>query len=107
MKIYIAAPYTKGDVARNVYNAIEAAEELVALGHTPFIPHLTHFWHIIIPHPIDFWYKQDLAWLDCCDAVLRLSGESVGADNEVMFAQKKGMPVYYKLSDLPPARPNP
>jgi len=100
MKVYIAAPYTKGDVALNVRAVIDAAEELVKLGHNPFIPHLTHFWHMIYPHPVDFWYEQDLVWLKCCDAMLRLPGESVGADREVEYARQEGIPVYYNLADI-------
>ena len=30
MKVYIAGPYTKGDVAINVRNAIEAADRVLA-----------------------------------------------------------------------------
>ena len=36
-----------------------------------------------------------------CDAVLRLSGESTGADNDVRLARERGLTVYYRLEDVP------
>lgn len=100
MKVYIAGPYTKGDVGQNVKTAIDCADELCKLGYTPFIPHLAHFWHLISPKPVEFWCEYDLLWLDYCDALLRLPGESAGADKEVEVACKWGIPVYYSLEEL-------
>ena len=34
-----------------------------------------------------------------CDAVLRLAGESKGADEDVRLATERGLPVYYRLED--------
>lgn len=102
--IFIAGPYTKGDIALNVRKACEAADELVKNGYVPFIPHLTHLWHLISPHPYNYWTAYDLHWLEKCDAVLRLPGESLGADNEEEFAEMLGKPVIHKLSDLVDAR---
>lgn len=102
MRVYIAGPYTKGDVAINVRDAILMAEELIKRGHVPFIPHLSHFWHLVAPHGIDFWYDYDNNFLDhWADCVLRLPGESVGADKEVFRAGTLGLPVYYDIEDLP------
>jgi hypothetical protein len=101
MKIYVAGPYTKGDVAQNVKRAIMTGNNLRALGHTPFIPHLTHFWHLIQEHDIEYWYAYDMEWLEQCEAVFRMRGESKGADEEVRRAQELGMPVYYSFTDLP------
>jgi hypothetical protein len=99
-KIYIAGPYTKGDVVVNVREAVIMGNNLRALGFTPFIPHLTHFWHMIQPHEIDYWYKYDMEWLEACDAVFRLPGESNGASKEVARADELGIPVFYTISDL-------
>lgn len=38
-KIYVAGPYTKGDVAENVHKAFKAANDLADLGFAPFVPH--------------------------------------------------------------------
>ena len=99
-KIYIAGPYTKGDVAINVRNAFEAANKLADLGFAPFVPHSTHFWHMMFPRPYEFWLELDNQFLPCCDAVLRLEGHSSGADKEVDFATKLGKPVFYNITDI-------
>lgn len=101
MFIYVAGPYTKGDVAQNVREAIYVGNNLRALGHTPFIPHLTHFWHMLIPKEIEFWYQYDIEWLEKCDAVFRIAGESKGADEEVRLAKEMGKPVFYSFLDIP------
>ncbi|MBL7876764.1 MAG: DUF1937 family protein [Cyclobacteriaceae bacterium] len=99
-KIYVAGPYTKGDVAVNVRNAISAANELADLGFAPFVPHFTHFWHMIFPRPYEFWLDLDNQFLPACDAVLRLPGESSGADKEVKLAESHGKKIFYSLEDL-------
>ena len=101
MRVYIAAPYSKGETAINVRNAILAADKVLEKGHIPFIPHLTHFWHYISPKPWETWLKIDQDWLEVCDAVLRLPGLSIGADMEVDIAQKAGKPIFYSIEELP------
>ena len=100
-KIYIAGPYSNGDVAENIRNAIHAGDYISRLGHIPFIPHLTHFWHLLIPHEYEFWMRQDEQWLSSCDALLRLHGQSAGADREVSKALELGIPVYLSIFDIP------
>ena len=39
--------------------------------------------------------------LQHCDAVLRLHGESTGADQDVTIAQERGLPVYHRVEDIP------
>ena len=39
--------------------------------------------------------------LQHCDAVLRLPGESTGADNDVRIARERGIPVYTAVEQLP------
>jgi len=101
MRIYIASAYTIGDVALNVRNVISVADELLKLGHTPFIPHLTHFWHLVSPKEADFWYEYDNSFIDhWAEALLRLDNQSYGADNEVIRAKRLGIPVYYDIKDI-------
>ena len=99
-RIYVAGPYTKGDVAVNVRNAYEAASRLADLDFAPFVPHGTHFWHMLFPRPYEFWLDLDNQFLPCCEAVLRLPGESAGADKEVQLAQTLGLPVFTDFSSL-------
>ena len=97
--VYVASPYTVGDVAVNVRINIEAADELARAGLIPFVPLLHHFWHLVVPHQYDFWTALDMAWLERCDAIVRLAGPSKGADAEVKRAQELGLPVYYSIEE--------
>jgi len=39
--------------------------------------------------------------LEKCDAVLRIPGESTGADNDVAIAKERGRRIFYNLEDIP------
>jgi len=97
-RIYVAGPYTAGDIVVNVRNAIDAGDAIATLGGIPFVPHLSHFHHLVHARPWQFWIDQDLQWLHVCDALLRLPGDSLGADLEVAEARRLVIPV---LTDLP------
>jgi len=99
-RVYIAGPYTSGDVAVNVRNAYAAADRLADLGFAPFVPHATHFWHMLFPRPYEFWLELDNQFLPFCEAVLRLPGLSSGADKEVVLAQEIGIPVFTEIAEL-------
>ena len=43
--------------------------------------------------------------LQHCDAVLRLPGESTGADQDVAIARERGIPVYTDLAEIPGVNP--
>ena len=101
MLIYVSGPYSKGDVCENVRRACFAGDEILIMGHTPLIPHLSHLWHLVSPKPWETWLEIDLALLERCDAILRLDGESKGADREVAIAGYFGIPVYYSMKDIP------
>ncbi len=92
--IYIAGPLCKGDVAVNVRNAILAADTLLSFEYAVFLPHLTHFWHLVLPNEYEDWLRLDLAWLEKCDCLIRLPGESSGADREAARARELGLPVF-------------
>ena len=98
--VYIAGPYTKGDVTVNVRNAIMVGDTLAHEGLIPYIPHLTHFWHILHPKPREFWLELDNYFLRFCDCLFRMQGESIGASNEVALAKALGIPVFYDLGEL-------
>jgi len=100
MIIYIAAPYEKGDIAVNVHNVIKVADAIVEKGHTPFIPHLSLVWDFISPKPRSFWLEYDREFLPLCDCLLRLDGESPGADKEVELAKSLGIPIYYSVDEI-------
>lgn len=99
-RIYVAGPYTLGDVAVNVATAIEYGDRLLTMGFSPFVPHLCHFWHYKHPHHYEEWLDWCLEWVEQCDALLRIPGESKGADREVMHAIKHGIPVYTSIESM-------
>ena len=95
IKIYIAGPYTSAP-KRNVKRAIDVANIFLDVGLQPYIPHLTHYWHKRYPNLWQRWLELDEAFLGVCDALYRFEGPSAGADSEVAFAKKKGIPCYHK-----------
>lgn len=101
LRVYIAAPYT-ADPDACTAAAITAGNSVLDAGHTPFVPHLAHYWHTLHgPRDYEDWMRIDLAWLRCADAVLRLPGASSGADREVALARELGIPVVTDVTDLP------
>lgn len=100
MKVYIAGPITIGDQAQNVRKAIDAADELMRRGHVPFVPHLSWFWHFVGPKAWDDWIQYDLHWIEVCDCLLLLPGESRGAEKEVEFALERGIPVVHYIDGI-------
>jgi hypothetical protein len=99
-RIFISGPYTIGDVAQNVKRSMDVANDLIELGYAPFCSHLTHFLHINKYQRYEKWLEIDSAFLEVCDAVFRMEGESKGADMEVGLAKKLGIPVFYSLEGL-------
>ena len=94
--VYLAGPYTKPDPVVNTRVAILLGAHLRdAYGVRVFVPHFTHFEHLIDPKPYEHWLKIDLDWLPLCDVLYRMPGESSGADKEVTAAIKAGIPVVY------------
>ena len=100
LRIYIASPYTIGDVAVNVRRVLLVANELMDKGHAPYVPHLSHFQHLVAPRPYQDWLDLDFEWLKVCDCVLRLEGESKGADQEVELAKSLGIKIVYNIEDI-------
>ncbi len=112
--ILIAGPYrsgTGGDpelIAQNLARLEEVSGPIFRLGHVPMIGE----WAAL---PIlrtldaakagdgDVMYETAHRLLQHCDAVLRLPGESSGADKDVEIAQERGLPVYRSLEEIPPA----
>jgi nucleoside 2-deoxyribosyltransferase len=99
-RIYIASPYTKGDAAVNVKRQIDTFDALIKMGFIPFAPLLLHFQHMVHPLSYSECMRWDLAWLEQCDCVLRLEGDSKGADMEVEWAMSIGKIVFYSIDEL-------
>lgn len=102
--IYLACPYSIGDQAQNVRNSIDMADELINLGFVVFNPLLSHFQQIVSPRSYEYWMEIDLYWVEKCDCVFRMPGESHGADMEAAYATAIGKPVFYDIENLLNAR---
>lgn len=122
-RVYIACPMQKGDRLANIRQADRAMADLMRVGYAPFNPALA-FWAgnstQYLPDDTrvlaraghdnpasDFhhfthadWLSVDKAWVAVADAVLRLPGESVGADEETAFARQLRIPVFYGINAL-------
>src|SRR6056297_1375289 len=100
IKIYIASPYTIGDQQENVDRQRHCANELIDIGFLPIWPLSSHYLHELQPRHYEIWMTIDLNLLRMCDIVLRLDGQSPGADREVFYAQTIGIPVVYSVQEL-------
>lgn len=100
IRVYVAGPITKGNTQHNIHAAIKAGDALMAAGFCPFVPHVDCLWDIVSPHTYEEWCDRDNEWLLQCQAVLRIPGESVGADAEVGLAQRSDIPVFYDIDEL-------
>ncbi|MEV4042181.1 hypothetical protein RKD32_007342 [Streptomyces sp. SAI-195] len=114
MLILIAGPYrsgTNGDpqaMAANLARLEEAAWPVFAAGHLPVIGEWIALpvLHSAGAGPADpvadqVLYPTAERLLARCDAVLRLPGDSIGADQDVAVARSRGLPVYYDIAQIP------
>ncbi len=105
-RVYVAGPISKGDLSHNIDQARAAGLQLLRAGFAPFIPQLSCFFSNDFPEIFPAgtthkdWMGVDLPWVSVSDAILRLPGESFGADMEVSHAKALGIPVFYHADDL-------
>jgi hypothetical protein len=112
--ILVAGPYRSGTgddpvrLAHNLAVLETAALQLWQAGHLPVIGewlalplirtaggrHIADSIHQVFLYPV----AERL--LSRCDAVLRLPGESRGADQDVRLARERGLPVYFSLEEV-------
>lgn len=109
--VYIASPYTKGDVAMNTHFQCMVFNRLMDDGRViPVAPLWSHFQHTIFPRPYEDWVAYDQSLLHLYDCCLRLTAsnpavgyvqhESTGADAEVEAFKKYGRPIFYSIESL-------
>ena len=98
--VYISGPITLGDPEHNFAQSCVVQHLLINAGFAPLNPMLTmklpmneNFSHAV-------WMEVDIPWVAKADTVFRLPGESVGADEEVKYAEDHGSPVFYNLADI-------
>ena len=102
--VFIASPYgdsnDEATKTANVAKSMAAWHELAEAGFAPFCPLLSHFLHQHKQQARSMWLAQDICWLKKCDCLLKLSGHSPGADDEVAHARIQGIPVYFSTATL-------
>lgn len=115
MLILIAGPYRSGTgddpqkMAANLRRLEEASWPLFKAGHVPMIGEWVALpvWQSAGGKTLGdelydrIFYPAAERLLAICDAVLRLPGDSRGADNDVRLAQERGLAVYHRLEDVP------
>lgn len=107
MKIVcIVGPYfSGGDPEKIEYNIRHAEQYAIALANRGigfFCPHKhTEHFEVKAKAPESFYYELDMIFLRrVVDALLAIPGweDSVGAQREVTYAKKHGIPVFYPNS---------
>jgi hypothetical protein len=114
LTILIAGPYRSGTndnpelMQQNLERLEASALELFRAGHIPLIGEWLALPLLKIAgskKPGDEIYKE-ISYpvahrlITKCDAILRIKGESTGADNDVKIARELGLPVYYHIEEI-------
>jgi hypothetical protein len=117
LMILIAGPYRSGThdapdrMAANLQALEQYALPLYRAGHLPMIgewvalPIIRAAGSERVGDPVyqEYLYPVASRLLERCDAVLRIPGESKGADQDVRIAQQRGLHVFHKLEEVPTA----
>jgi hypothetical protein len=112
--ILVSGPYRSGTsenlvlVRANLRRLEDAALKLFWAGHVPFLSEWVALPLLKVAgskKPDDHRCNEIMhpvaaRLILTCDAVLRLPGESKGADGDVRIAKQNNIPVYYELADL-------
>jgi hypothetical protein len=109
MWIMVAGPYRTGSSdpavwARNLRELNKAAYAVFRKGHVPLVAV-----NLVLPILAEadageyarIMNPLSLSLTERCDAVLRIGGPSVGADEEVSRFEGRGAPVYRSLDEVP------
>jgi hypothetical protein len=115
MMILIAGPYRSGTnndpklIQKNMDNLESMALPIFRKGHVPMIGE----W---VANPLielagskevgddifnEIQYPTAHRLLTKCDALLRIKGESKGADQDVVIAKELGLKIYFDLNEIP------
>ncbi len=118
MLILIAGPYRSGTgddpekMADNLKRLEAPSAALFRAGHVPMIGEWVAMpvWraaggrHVGDALYEEIFYPTAARLLALAEGVLRLPGDSKGADNDVRIARERGLPVWYRLEDVPGVR---
>jgi type III secretory pathway component EscU len=113
--ILIAGPYRSGTnnnpelIAKNLDRLEQVSLRVYEAGHIPLIGEWvalpvakqagsTQVGDVIAER---YLYPVAKRLIQRCDAVLRIEGQSKGADEDVRLARERGLPVYFDIKEVP------
>ncbi len=99
-KVYVSCPLSDGDQMKNVRYAIMLGDLLMRMGYQVYVPHLTIFWHFLIPHTHAEWLAYDEPWQRDCEVLVRAGGDSKGCAQEESLAERINQPIVWGLPEL-------
>ena len=91
--VFIAGPFSASPT-HGTRAASLAGNLLYEAGYDVYEPHLSIIDDLISPHDEKYWYERTLRMVDHCSLLIRLPGESWGADRECEKAGELGIPVF-------------
>jgi len=117
LTVLVAGPYRSGTgddpklIAKNVEAMTEASLQLFRAGHLPVmgewfaLPLIEHAGSTRVGDAVfdEIFHPISRRLVAKCDAVLRIGGASVGADEMVALARAHGKAVYFSLVEVPGA----
>lgn len=99
--VYVAGPLTgSGLEHENVRRAIDVAQALASYTYggaslVPYVPHLMAAqWAVRYEEHEDFWLDMCFAWVERCDTMIVIPGESPGTEKEIELAGRLGKKVH-------------
>jgi len=98
--IYIASPITIGDPATIKGKVADIIQFIYKAGHLAYPPMYMEPWEIKYPIAYEDVLEYDLKWLEKCDILYRVEGESKGADIEMAHARKLNIPIVKDIKQL-------
>ena len=100
-RVYLSHPITgSGDARQNMKQIARLGMELRRRGYAPFVPSAGPSSIMGRGMSHEAWMECDLPYVLVADALVRMPGESPGADAEVAYAESLGIPVYYGVEAL-------
>lgn len=98
--IYVAGPYSHGDIDKNVKKALDTCNKLINIGAATFCPHTFHYLNQRQSRTWDEWMQLCLKWVSVCDAFYRIKGYSPGSDKETAMAFDLGKPIFKSIDEV-------
>lgn len=91
--VYVAGPITSNPFGC-VRESVPVFLELREMGLVPFMPQWSVLPEMIEKIDYEVWLEHDFDIIRHCQAIVRLPGDSPGADREGMFGAELGIPIF-------------